>query len=171
MYLLWWYYINPANLLELKREVEKQWVTVKIINQRYYSKKSLWKISRELKRQMDKDKWKEIILFWYSAWGVIAHKIWKRDWYKSVSFWLSEEPAKTMVWTLLSLTKEKEIKDLSIPENWVNIIEQFSAMVPNVWQEDENTIRLDDVYSHMTIWKEEVIQEIRKHILLWFQKP
>jgi len=168
-YLLWWYYLSPATLLELKNELESKWINVKIINKRYYSKESIWVIIRELKNSLTENKWKDIVLFWYSAWWAIAHRVWAKNWYKSISFWLSEDPKKTMVWTLLSLTKEKELENTVIPESGTNIIESFSWMVPNTWEIWENTIRLNDVYSHMTIWKKEVIDEVVKQILLWFK--
>lgn len=169
-YLLWWYYLNPATLLKLKDELESKWINTKIINERYYSKKSLGITIRDLKSRMNDDEWKDIVLFWYSAWGVIAHKIWEKTWYKSVSFWVSEKPIETMVWTLLSLTKDEQLKNVSIPESWVNIIESFSWMVPNVWNDMKNTIKLKNIYSHMTIWKKEVIDEITKQIILWFKR-
>lgn len=167
-YLIGWYYLNPSSLLKLKSSLEKEWVCVKIINERYYSKESLWNLVRELKTKIREDKYKDVVLFWYSAWWIIAHKVWEKSWYKSVSFWVSNEPSKTMVWTLLSLTKKDEISDINIPKNWINLEESFSAMVPNVWDWKENTIRLDNVYSHMTIWREDVVNEITKHILLWY---
>lgn len=168
-YLIWWYYLNPATLLNLKKELESKWINTQIINERYYSKKSIWNNVKDLKSRMKNDKWKDIVLFWYSAWWVIAHKIWEKNWYKSVSFWISEKPEETMVWTLMSLTKDEKLSDTIIPESGVNIIETFSWMVPNTWNHPENTIKLDDVYSHMTIWKEDVINEITKQILLWFK--
>lgn len=53
------------------------------------------------------------------------------------------------MWELL--TKDEKIKDVDITENWLNIIETFSWMVPQSWEISENTIKLDDVYYHMTI--------------------
>ena len=168
-YLIWWYYLSPSSLLNIKKELEKQWISTKIINKRYYSKKSLSLLVRELKTKMKEGKDKDIVIFWYSAWWIIAHKVWEKSWYKSVSFWISEEPSKTMVWTLLSLTKKDEIKDIDIPESGISLVESFSAMVSNILNWQDNTIRLDKVYSHMTIWRQDVVEKIVKQILLWFK--
>lgn len=169
VYLLWWYFLNPAVLLNLKNDLESEWINVHIINNRCYSKKSLWDTVKLLKNKMKLDQWKDIILFWYSAWWIIAHKIWEKNWYRSVSFWLSENPAKTMVWTLISLTREHNIKDVYIPDSGVSIVESFSLMVPNSWESKGNEIRLNNVYSHMTIWKREVTKKIVEQIVLWFE--
>ncbi len=169
-YLLWWYYLNPSTLLSIKTNLENKWVSTRIINKRYYSKQSLALTIRTLKNKIKQDVWKNIVLFWYSAWWNIVHRIWEQDWYKSVSFGTSEQPEKTIVGALLSLRKNKKMKCLLIPKNWVNIIETFSGMVPHTWENKENTIKLNDVYSHMTIWKKEVIEEVVKQILLWFEQ-
>lgn len=168
-YLIWWYYLNPATLLDLKKSLENKWISVKIINERYYSKETLSNVIKELKVRLKKDSWKDIVLFWYSAWWWIAHRIWEKSWHKSVSFWISENPNETMVWTLLSLTKKEKLWDVEIPKTWTNIIESFSWMVPFVWELWENTIQLSNTYSHMTIWREDVIEEITKQILWWFK--
>ena len=82
-----------------------------------------------------------------------------------MSFGLSETPNETMVWTLLSLSKDNKFDNLKIPETWKNIREWFSAIVPQVWELPQNTTQLDNIYSHMTIWKKEVIEEIVNQIL------
>jgi hypothetical protein len=167
-YLIWWYYISPATLLNLKQKLENEWIQTEIINQRYYSKKTITQNILSLKNKLNNNQWKDIVLFWYSSWWMIAHRIWKKSWYKSVSFWLSEDPARTMVWTLVSLTEDKQLKKIDIPDSWTNIIESFSAIVPNdenIWI---NTHRLEEIYSHMTIWDHKVIEEISKNILQLF---
>ena len=164
-YLIGGYYLSPATLLNLKEELENHWVQAKIIDERYYSKDTLNKNIYSLKNKMKQDKWKDIVLFWYSSWGVIAHRIWEQSGYNSVSFGLSETPNETMVWTLLALTKDDKFKDFHIPETGKNIIEWFSAIAPQTWNISNNTTKLNNIYSHMTIGKKDVVDEITNHIL------
>lgn len=168
-YLIWGYYLSPSVLLPIKERLEDEWISVKLINQRYYSKKSIQILVSDLHRKLRNDKGKDIVLFWYSAWWMVAHKMWSISWYSSVSFWLSEKPEETMVWTLLSLTKVWKIKDIKIPNSWVNIIETFSAMVPNT-EVPENSVRLNDVFSHMIVWRWDVVEEIVSNIIWKFKR-
>lgn len=168
-YLLWWYYLNPSTLLNIKNKLEQSGVKTILINERYNSKKTLWNTIRNLKEKINQEKWKDIVLFGYSAWWVIAHRIGRMKWYKSVSFWITDKLSETMVWTLLSLTKDDKIKDFNLPDSWINIEETFSAMVPNMKDSKKNSIRLDNVYSHMAIWRDDVIEEINKQILMAFK--
>jgi hypothetical protein len=164
-YLIGWYYLSPATLLNLKKELESNWVQAKIIDERYYSKETLNNNVYSLKNKLKEDKWKDIVLFWYSSWWVIAHRIWEQSGYNSVSFGLSGTPNETMVWTLLALTKEGKFNDFQIPKTGKNIIEWFSAIVPQTWDISDNTIKLNNIYSHMTIGKQDVVGEITSQIL------
>jgi hypothetical protein len=167
-FLLWWYYLSPAVLLPLKESLEKEGVKVVLLNKRQYNSESLREYAKMLKSKLSGEKWKDIVLFWYSSWGIIAHRISEQLDLKSVSFWTPLEVDKTMVGTLIAGTSGRDMKPINIPKNGVNLVETFSFMVPrisNIW---ENEKRLADVYSHMTIWEERVIETIKNTILSKF---
>ncbi|MDD2871360.1 MAG: hypothetical protein PHS49_05190 [Candidatus Gracilibacteria bacterium] len=168
-YLLGGYYLNPSTLLNIKNKLEQSGVKTILINERYNSKKTLGNTIRNLKEKINQEKGKDIVLFGYSAGGVIAHRIGRMKGYKSVSFGITDKLSETMVGTLLSLTKDDKIKDFNLPDSGINIEETFSAMVPNMKDSKKNSIRLDNVYSHMAIGRDDVIEEINKQILMAFK--
>jgi hypothetical protein len=167
-YLLWGYFLNPATLINLKTELENQWISVKMLDKRYNSKSSLNSYLRELTTKLNSDEWKDIVLFGYSSGGILAHKIWKKHGHSVVSFWVPEDPKESLVWSLVSLTKDSQLEKTMFSENSTNIVETFSAMVPNT--ENEWDVKLKDVYSHMTIWREDVVEQLANEVMKWFNR-
>lgn len=166
--LIPWYNLTDKSLEELKNSLIGQWVQVETIDIRMRTTKDILYIRRKVWEILNKTWDQQRVLFWYSSWGIIAHKIWQRKNIPSVSFWAPSNTSLTMITTLLELFWDPPKKDIDIPNGSINIIEEFSSMVPHTWDIPKNTEIVPWVHSHMSIHQLNVVERITQEIMQRF---
>jgi hypothetical protein len=161
------YYMSPVVLDSLKKTLEEKWIEVIVCDHRYISQSWIKKQIGILKSIVEKKKWenKKVVIFWYSSWGIIAHRVWAQFDIPSISFGSPEDSHQSLVGNMLEISMWVQPRVFSIPEKGVNLRESFSAMVPRTTHDKKNTIVLPGIYSHMSINVPDIIKEITTKII------
>lgn len=162
--LIPWYNLTDKSLVWIKSELEKRGIIVEALSNRVRDSQDILAMRRKIWDIIDAHEWKEKVLFGYSSGWIIAHKIWETLWIPSVSFATPSNTQSTMITTLLELFWNAPKKDIKIPENAINLIEEFSEMVPHTWDLPERTEKIPWVYSHMSVNQPVVITRVSDEI-------
>lgn len=169
--LIPWFGSTTWLLRKLKNEIKESWYDYIPVDNRIYfhnlkaKQKSTY---LEVIRILKENKNRSVILFWYSHWWTIAHKIWKRKELPQVTYWTpisSDIPFTSWLvyyWMELNWASGIWPNELSF-----DITEQFSFSNPNPWE--RKVVKWE--FSHFWVnWKKsvEMIMNWIKESLIYY---
>ena len=166
--LIPWYNLTDKSLVEVKNSLHKQWVQVESITTRMRNSRDMREIRSKVQDIINNSKWKQVVLFWYSSWWIIASRVAEKENIPYVWFWVPAHTQYTMITTLLELWWKAPKKPVHTPEGSISLVEEFSAMVPRTWELPDRTEVIHWVHSHMSVHQPRVVERVTQEVMKRF---